>query len=111
MESLKSKTDKKHLKELNSFKNKMGPNLVWFNSLSKTKQYDILFLWKREKWSNKSRPKLITIYNHITRRRERILNPTLKLKHWITTIKHIRRFASIKTKIRNSAIDIILNKK
>ena len=41
------KKRRQHEKELNSFRNKMGSNIVWFDSLSKTKQYDLLFGWKR----------------------------------------------------------------
>lgn len=44
---------KQHEKELKSLRNKMGANIVWFDSLPKTKQYDILFEWKRIKNSNK----------------------------------------------------------
>jgi len=47
------KKRRQHEKELKSFRNKMGSNIVWFDSLSKTKQYDLLFGWKREKSSNK----------------------------------------------------------
>ena len=113
MESKKSKSDKKHIKELNSFKKRLDKNLIWFNSLSIGKQYDILFMWKKEKWrdANGHRPKLIVRYNPITRRREKELNPPLKLKHWIKPLKYSRQFITTKGKIRNSTIDIILNEK
>lgn len=77
------------------------------------KQYDLLFMWKKEKWRNKNglRPKLIVKYNHTTRRREKALNPPLKLKHWITSWKYSGQFRSSKSKIRNSTINIILNEK
>lgn len=113
MESKRSKSDKKHGKELKSFKNRLGKNLIWFNSLSVEKQYDLLFIWKKEKWRNKNglRPKLIVKYNHITRKREKVPNPELKLKHWIISWRYSRQFATSKGKIRNSTINIILNEK
>jgi hypothetical protein len=113
MESKRSKSDKKSGKELSSFKNRLGPNLIWFNSLSVEKQYDLLFMWKKEKWRNSNglRPKLIVKYNHITRKREKSINPPLKLKHWIISWRYLRQFATTKGKIRNSTINIILNEK
>lgn len=106
MESKYSKNKKKHKKELESFRNRMGSNLVWFNSLSTSKQYDILFLWKIEKWreKNNKRPKFIFV------RRTKIKNP-LKLKYWIKSWKYSMRFSSSRTNIRNSVIDIILKNK
>ena len=49
MISVKEKKKRQHEKELKSFRNKMGQNIVWFDSLSKTKQFDLLFQWKKEK--------------------------------------------------------------
>ena len=113
MESNKSKSNKKHIKELKSFKNRLGKNLIWFNSLSTEKQYDLLFMWKKEKWlsENGLRPKLIVKYNFITRKREKIRNPELKLKHWIIPWRYSGRYNAAKSKIRNSTINIILNEK
>jgi hypothetical protein len=48
----KEKKRRQHEKELNSLRNKMGSNIVWFDALAKKQQYDLLFLWKREKWRN-----------------------------------------------------------
>lgn len=111
MESKKTKTNKKHKKELNSFRNKMGSNLIWFNSLSTQKQYDLLFFWKQEKWREKNggRPKFILTWR--SGKRTRTINPPLKFKHWIDSWKFTRKFSTPKNKIRNSAIDIILNEK
>lgn len=47
--SNKDKKSRQHEKELASFRNKMGSNIVWFDSLSKRKQYDLLFQWKKLK--------------------------------------------------------------
>jgi hypothetical protein len=111
MESKKTKSIKKHKKELSSFRNKMGSNLIWFNSLTTQKQYDLLFLWKQEKWRDKSgnRPKFIFRYK--AGHREKAINPPLKFSHWIISWKYSRKFSTPKNKIRNSAIDLILNKK
>jgi len=57
MLSDKEKKRKQHEKELNSLRNKMGKNIIWFDALNKTQQYDLLFLWKREKYRNtKNKP-------------------------------------------------------
>ena len=53
MLSDKEKKRRQHEKELKSLRNKMGKNIVWFDALNKTQQYDILFRWKKEKNSNK----------------------------------------------------------
>jgi hypothetical protein len=113
MESKKSKDKKKHKKELKSFKNKMGPSLAWFNSLTSPRQYDLLFRWKQSKWHEKSgqRSKIIMKWNLSTGKREKMINPPLKFKHWIVIQKHSRRFRINKSKMRDSIIDIILTKK
>jgi hypothetical protein len=110
MESNRSKSNKKNNKQLESFKNRLGMHIIWFNALSIEKQFDLLFLWKKEKWNNLNgnRPKLIYRYNPVSRKREKIINPKLKLKHWIISWKYTRRFSPSKNKVRNSAIDIIL---
>ena len=48
------KKRRQYKKELKSLRNKMGSNIVWFDSLPKSKQYDILFKWKSEKYIKKS---------------------------------------------------------
>jgi hypothetical protein len=52
MISEKEKKRRQHEKELNSLRNKMGKNIIWFDALSKTQQYDVLFRWKKEKHRN-----------------------------------------------------------
>ena len=52
MISDKEKKKRQHLKELNSLRNKMGKDIIWFDALSNQQQYDFLFLWKKEKWKN-----------------------------------------------------------
>ena len=107
MDSKKAKVNKKHRKELNSLSNKMGSNIIWFSSLPKEKQYDVLFLWKKEKWKEKSGNKS----KFIIKDGKKVVNPQLKFKHWIENCKSLHRFSSSKKRIRNSAIDIILTKK
>lgn len=52
MLSDKEKKKRQHEKELKSLRNKMGKNIVWFDALTKTQKYDLLFRWKREKKMN-----------------------------------------------------------
>ena len=49
MLSNKEKKRRQHEKELNSLRNKMGKNVIWFDALNKTQQYDFLFRWKKKK--------------------------------------------------------------
>jgi len=66
MLSDKEKKRIQHEKELNSLRNKMGKNIAWFDALSKTQQYDILFRWKEEKKRNTlSQPQKKTIIKRV----------------------------------------------
>lgn len=105
---------KQHEKELNSLRNKMGSgsNLVWFDSLSIKKKYDLLFMWKFEKY----RLKDINSTQRFTRRGSRgkishIVIYPINFKYWITSRRSSDRFRVETKHIRNSAIDIILNQK
>lgn len=53
MISNKEKKRRQHEKELKSLRNKMGKNIAWFDALSTSQQYDLLFAWKMEKKINK----------------------------------------------------------
>lgn len=75
----KVKSKRKSEKELKSFKNKMGDNLIWFNSLPKQKQYDILFMWKEAKYrDSQDTSKIIKIWNYKTRKPEILSRKKLK---------------------------------
>ena len=111
----KRKTDK----ELKSLRNKMGSNILWFDSLDKTAKYDFLFAWKREKYTNKlTQPKRVKVIKltrvgwKIQRQKVEVTNYPPNLKYFIQDIKKNPRFK--KTNIidhRNAAIDILLKNK
>lgn len=112
------KKRRQHEKELKSFRNKMGKNIVWFDSLTKTKQYDLLFGWKKEKEYNKLQvpeKKTITQPSWMGFRRKMTkvtitLYPA-SLKHFIEKCKQNPNFRPSITKVRDAAIDILLNTK
>lgn len=112
------KKRRQHEKELNSFRNKMGKHIVWFDSLSKTKQYDLLFGWKREKSSNKLQApeeKTILRPTYVGYRRkmvkQKITSYPASLKHFIAKCRVNPQFQPHRTKVRNAAIDLLLNNK
>ena len=118
MLSEKEKKFRQHEKELNSLRNKMGSNLVWFDSLSKRRQYDLLFLWKYEKVSNRlTKPvvKYVKKYTWSFGKRKsqivKVIEYPANLKHFIKRVKKINKFKTNISYIRNAAIDILLNKK
>jgi hypothetical protein len=66
MLSDKEKKRRQHEKELKSLRNKMGKSAIWFDALSKTHQYDILFRWKKEKQRNNlTQPQKKTIIKRV----------------------------------------------
>jgi len=102
----KERIKRKHKKEMKSLKNKMSNHLVWFESLTPKKQYDILFLWKHEKrFNNLTEP---TISKN--RLGDIKLYPP-NFKHFINKLKQQSRFKVNKQTLRENAIDLILNKK
>ena len=117
------KKRRKHEKELNSFRNKMGSNIVWFDSLSKTKQYDILFGWKRICHMNKmTKPEYVRVAKRVPIDPKRPFGRTkivkqmeLKyppsLKHFIKECKTKREDQPKVQNIRQVAIDLLLNEK
>jgi hypothetical protein len=112
------KKRRQHEKELKSFRNKMGKHIVWFDSLSKTKQYDLLFGWKREKSSNKLQApeeKTILRPTYIGYRRkmikQKITSYPSSLKHFIIKCRVNPQFQPHRTRVRDAAIDILLNSK
>ena len=112
------KKRRQHEKELKSFRNKMGSNIVWFDSLSKTKQYDLLFGWKREMNNNKLVVPEERIISKATwsgfRRKfikEKVTFYPASLKHFLIECKKNPNFKPSRTKVRDAAIDILLNSK
>jgi hypothetical protein len=96
----------------------MGKNIVWFDALSKTKQYDLLFYWKIEKKRNKLQaPEQKTILRPIyDGRRGRMVKQKItsyppSFKHFIIKYRVNPQFQPHKTKVRDAAIDILLNSK
>jgi hypothetical protein len=96
----------------------MGKNIVWFDSLSKTKQYDLLFSWKREKENNKLqapeqktilRPSFIGFKRKMIK--QKITSYPASLKHFIIKCRVNPQFQPSRTKVRDAAIDILLNSK
>ena len=98
-------SDKKnqHKKELNSLRNKMGSNIIWFDSLTVKRQYDVLFLWKREKYSNTLESVEILKIRGIT-----IKKFPVSLKHFLKKIKKMDRFKPLISNIRDTKSDFIL---
>ena len=115
MLSDKEKKSKQYEKELKSLRNKMGSNLVWFDSLGRKRQYDVLFLWKKRKATNKlTKPeyKWISVPSWINKQRIlKVATYPPSLKHFIREIKKQYKFKTNTKFARNAAIDILLNSK
>lgn len=116
----KEKKKRQHQKELKSLKNKMsGINLVWFNSLTKEKQYDFLFEWKEEKKTNTlKKPEVIYIRKRVWSYLDinkfeliKVIKYPPSLKHFIEKSKNKIRYRSFKNRQRDAMIDILLNNK
>jgi hypothetical protein len=110
MISKKEQKRRQHGKELNSLRNKMGDNIIWFDALNKNQQYDLLFRWKEEKFKNKlesTQKKIIKrkIYGGF-KKIEVISYPT-NFKYFIKNIKH--HFSISILKMRESKLKHILN--
>jgi hypothetical protein len=104
----------KHKKELKSLRNKMGKHIIWFDSLTPKKQYDVLFRWKIEKNSNQTQrtktKKSFVGYDMTTHKKvfkDVIVYPP-RLKYFILSIKKSYGFQPSKQNLRESAIDLIL---
>lgn len=121
--SIKEKKRRQHEKELNSFRNKMGSNIVWFDSLPKGKQYDLLFGWKRFCHLNKrTKPEYVKVAKRIPIDPQRpwgrkkvvkvveLLYPP-SLKHFIKACKKNRNYQPRVQDVRQTAIDLLLKKK
>ena len=105
----KEKKKRQHKKELKSLRNKMGKNLVWFDSLSIAKKYDVLFLWKKEKSMNKlTVPRIRYIHYGGFGMKVKIVEYPPNLKYFIKGLRLKLRFKVDKSVLRNSAIDLLL---
>lgn len=117
MLSDKEKKRRQHEKELNSLRNKMGSNIVWFDALNKTQQYDLLFMWKKEKKRNnltkpqkkKIRKRVGTFvkggYKILTQEVETISYPA-NFKHFLESVKG--SFRIDKKRMRESQLKHLL---
>ena len=112
---------RQHEKEIKSLRNRMGANIVWFDSLSKTKQYDILFEWKRIKNSNKrTKPEYVKKSIRVPLDPNRpwgrtklskvwVLEYPPSFKHFIKKCQTSMRYQVKKQNVREIAINILLN--
>lgn len=103
----KEKRKRKSAKQLKSFRNKMGIHIAWFDSLSKTKQYDLLFMWMRRRASTPNEVKVIkkTYVAYLHRVEKRY---PAKLSYFIKEMKMVPMFRTTKMKFRQTVIDLIL---
>lgn len=123
MVSNKRKKQTQHEKELKSFRNRMGSNIIWFDSLSLTKKWDLLFAWKKIKSKNKlEKPEWVIANKRVAIDplrpwgrtkliKEKVLKYPPSLKHFIIECKLSGLFNPIVTKVRENTIDMILNNK
>jgi hypothetical protein len=114
MISNRNKNKRRYRKELKSFRNKLGSNIIWFDSLPKEKQYDLLFEWKKYRHSKKDiKIKEISVkrFDPVLRRYKRVdikIYPP-KLKYWILEKRFSGHYTPNKLYLRDKAIDFILN--
>lgn len=118
MMSKKEKKRRQHEKELNSLRNKLsGKLVVWFDSLSKQRQYDLLFEWKYLKHAKSGIDtpvvKKIKRRNRSTGKIEEVKSITYpaSFKHFIEIKRISLRYKPYVGNIRNATIDILLNEK
>jgi hypothetical protein len=118
MISDKEKKSRQTEKELKSLRNKMGSNILWFDSLHIVLKYDLLFAWKAEKYTNKlTQPKKEKVIKFTRvgwkakRQKVEVINYPPNLKYFIQKIKTHPRFKVNVIDHRNAAIEILLNKK
>jgi hypothetical protein len=107
MISDKEKKKRQHTKELISIRNRMGNNLIWFDSLTIERQFNFLFQWKKEKHNNKLiEPKVsYRLYRGIS---TKYIKYPPNLKHFTERLKYKNGFRVNRISTRNSFIDLIL---
>lgn len=117
MLSNKEKKRRQHEKELKSLRNKMGKNIVWFDALNKTQQYDVLFAWKREKKINtRTKPQKKTMVRKVggffngryktVRKEIEIVSYPPNFKYFLKNIKP--RFSVSVSKMREAQLQHLL---
>jgi hypothetical protein len=117
MLSNKEKKRRQHKKELLAIRNKMGNSVIWFDALNKAQQYDLLYLWKREKYRNKlTSPKKKTLYKKISgfsngkfqiiKKEIEVISYPVNFKHFLKEIKP--RFSVNVTKMREARLQHLL---
>lgn len=113
----KQKKNRQHKKELNSLRNKMnGSNLIWFDSLTKESQYDLLFKWKKEKYTNTLKKPEISYVKMRVIENGRFKIKSVKVIKYPPSLKHFINKSKNKYQVqvnrkRDVVIDILLNKK
>lgn len=116
--SNKEKKRRQHEKELNSLRNKLsGQLIVWFDSLSTQRKYDLLFEWKYLKHHKRDiqspQVKKVKRRNRFSRKVEivSVITYPASFKHFVQTKKKSFRYKPHVANIRNTTIDILLNEK
>lgn len=108
----KEKKLRQHKKELKSLRNKMGKHIVWFDALASNRQYDLLFLWKKEKYKVKD-IKVPTKVKYEYGNRHRLQMTYTKypasIKHFLEVYTLDSRFQPSKVRIREASLKILLN--
>ncbi len=114
------KKKRQHKKELKSLRNKLGNSIVWFDALSLTQQYDFLFAWKKEKFTNtlKKPEKTIVVQNYtgyqngkfrVLKKQVEVVSYPPSLKHFV---KNSKQYFNVNiNKLRESKLKHLLNQK
>lgn len=104
----------KQEKEMRSFKNKFhGSNLIWFESLVKPKQENLLKDWKRYKWykrNNNNEVKYFKTWDWNNNKTEmlRVINYKPSFKHFINEKKKMRFYKVSTQELRNKTLEHLL---
>lgn len=104
------KKTRQHKKELKSLRNKLSStNKIWFDSLTKEKQYDLLFIWKDIKYRNKLKSpevyyrRMYNFSNNNYSFEKKKIYPA-SLKHLVKALKFSRRFRVDKSRYRSAVL-------
>ena len=109
MENVKDSVKIRQSKEFDSFCKKVRVNnRIWFDALSKNRKYDLFYEWKFEKYNSvdkkvKLRPRGFSGF-------EIVIYPA-KLKHFIKEKMREFKYQPIKSNLRHSVIEYILENK
>lgn len=109
--STKEKKIRKLKKELKSLRNKLtGYDLIWFNSLTKERQFDFLIEWKREKWNKKNieSPIKKDFFSHYRRKIITFKVYPASLKKFTKECRSKMKYKPSISKYRDSFIDSLL---